>query len=188
MWKLYPNGGEALKKIFISLIIVGVTTVSFLFIKNYETEEEKEARQKLEAKLGNALFKYWVQYDDMTYYNPRLINIESVREIKQKLTTAEPYAKEIDEIVQHDLLHNINQNLYQMMNKIEMNYNDIGGFTSIDYSNYGVFASEVETTLDLVTDIYYAEGGKGKATTKIKNFDELIEINERLNEINSRNN
>lgn len=176
-----------MKKLFIFLIIVGVTTVSFLFIKNYETEEEKEVRQKLEAKLGSALFKYWSEYSDMRYYNPNLINIESVREIKQKLTTAEPYSKEIDEIVQHDLLHNINQNLYQIINRIETNYNRIGSFSDEDRWNYRDFSSEVEATFDLITDIYYDGSGEGKATIKIKNFDELIEINERLNEINSRN-
>ena len=82
-WKWYPKGEEALKKLFIFLIIVGVTTVSFLFIKNYETEEEKEVRQQLEAKYRKCFVQIlWVQYNEITYYNPSLINIESVREIK----------------------------------------------------------------------------------------------------------
>ena len=59
-----------MKKITMFLVVTVIVLLSFFIVNNYESEEERDEREKIESHLGSIVYKFWERYDEMKNYNP----------------------------------------------------------------------------------------------------------------------
>lgn len=155
--------------------------VIFAIIISFQLNKD-QSKLRLEAVLGNSVYNAWEGLNEIIEDSTEEITIDSITEMNEKLISVEAYANVIDRIVEEDLLLPIASKLLNIGRDIEENHKGNGEFTEVDQKRYKVIVAEAKKVVKQIYKVYYVPDSEGKVKLEIKNFKELENISDRLND------
>lgn len=161
--------------IFIGLGMLALITL--LTIYTYETEA-KIAESRLKSILGSSLFNVYDNYDDINQYSADNLEIDMIKNIKDKLIKIEIYSTVIDNSVEQEYLTPIANNLLKITNNIEDNYKENKQFTIQDKNNYKKILETAKNLIPTIHKTYYKDNSTEGAEPilKVKDTEEFKQI------------
>lgn len=160
---------------------VGGFLVILAIIISFQLNKD-QSKLSLEAVMGNSVYNAWEGLNEIIEDSSEEITIDSINEMNEKLISVEAYANVIDRIVEEDLLLPIVSKLLNIGRDIEENHERNGEFTEVDKKKYKVIVAEVKKVVTQIYKVFYVPDSEGKVKLEIKNFKELENINDRLND------